>query len=244
MNKLQVFKSNEFGSVRMIKINNKPYAVANDVLKALGYAEGSWRTTLSRKCKGVTKCNGLKINGIEVNLIPEGDIYRLITGSHLPKAQKFESWIFDEVLPQIRQTGGYIPQNENETEEDILAKAILIAQKTIEKKNKIIEEQKPLVSFANKVATSQNSLLVREVAKLASKQGLNIGEKRLWNKLREWGLIFKNTTEPKQYGIDRGYFEVVEGTRENKTGTFTYKTTRVTGKGQVYIISKLQKELA
>lgn len=244
MNKLQVFKSNEFGSVRMIKINNKPYAVANDVLKALGYAEGSWRTTLSRKCKGVTKCNGLKINGIEVNLIPEGDIYRLITGSHLPKAQKFESWVFDEVLPQIRQTGGYIPTNKDETEEDILAKAILIAQKTIENKNKIIEQQKPLVSFANKVATSQNSLLVREVAKLASKEGLNIGEKRLWNKLREWGLILKNSTEPKQYGIDRGYFEVVEGTRENKTGTFTYKTTRVTGKGQVYIISKLEKELA
>ncbi|EKS4345824.1 phage antirepressor KilAC domain-containing protein [Clostridium botulinum] len=242
MNKLQVFKSNEFGLVRMIKINNKPYAVANDVLKALGYAEGSWRTTLSRKCKGVTKCNGLKINGIEVNLIPEGDIYRLITGSHLPKAEKFESWVFDEVLPQIRQTGGYIPTNEDETEEDILAKAILIAQKTIEKKNKIIEQQKPLVSFANKVATSQNSLLVREVAKLASKEGLNIGEKRLWNKLREWGLILKNSTEPKQYGIERGIFEVVEGTKESSKGTFTYKTTRVTGKGQVYIISRLERE--
>lgn len=242
MNNLQIFKNQEFGMVRMTEINNKPYAVANDVLKALGYAEGSWRTTLSRKCKGVTKCNGLKINGIEVNLIPEGDIYRLITGSHLPKAEKFESWVFDEVLPQIRQTGGYIPTNKDETEEDILAKAILIAQKTIENKNKIIEQQKPLVSFANKVATSQNSLLVREVAKLASKEGINIGEKRLWNKLREWGLIFKNSREPKQYSIDRGYFEVVEGTKESSKGTFIYQTTRVTGKGQVYIISRLERE--
>ncbi|EHN16945.1 antirepressor, phage associated protein, partial [Clostridium sporogenes PA 3679] len=123
-------------------------------------------------------------------------LYSLVLSSKLPTAKKFKRWVTSEVLPQIRQTGGYIPTNKDETEEDILAKAILIAQKTIENKNKIIEEQKPLVSFANKVATSQNSLLVREVAKLASKQGLNIGEKRLWNKLREWGLIFKNSREP------------------------------------------------
>ncbi|CAM2844159.1 phage antirepressor KilAC domain-containing protein [Clostridium sporogenes] len=241
-----VFQSNEFGEVRTIELNNKPYFVAIDIAKSLGYKDTT--NAIKQHCRWVVKHHiphpQSKNKTIEANVIPEGDMYRLITNSELPSAEKFESWIFDEVLPQIRQTGGYIPQNENETEEDILAKAILIAQKTIEKKNKIIEEQKPLVSFANKVATSQNSLLVREVAKLASKQGLNIGEKRLWNKLREWGLIFKNTTEPKQYGIDRGYFEVVEGTRENKTGTFTYKTTRVTGKGQVYIISKLQKELA
>ncbi|AJE10406.1 BRO-N domain-containing protein [Clostridium botulinum] len=108
MNNLQIFKNQEFGMVKMTEINNKPYAVANDVLKALGYAEGSWRTTLSRKCKCVTKCNGLKVNGVEVNLIPEGDIYRLITGSHLPSAEKFEVWVFDEVLPTIRKTGGYV----------------------------------------------------------------------------------------------------------------------------------------
>lgn len=241
-----VFQSNEFGEVRTIELNNKPYFVAIDIAKSLGYKDTT--NAIKQHCRWVVKHHiphpQSKNKTIEVNVIPEGDMYRLITNSELPSAEKFESWIFDEVLPQIRQTGGYIPQNENETEEDILAKAILIAQKTIEKKNKIIEEQKPLVSFANKVATSQNSLLVREVAKLASKEGLNIGEKRLWNKLREWGLIFKNSREPKQYGIDRGYFEVVEGTKESSKGTFIYQTTRVTGKGQVYIISKLEKELA
>lgn len=241
-----VFQSNEFGEVRTIELNNKPYFVAIDIAKSLGYKDTT--NAIKQHCRWVVKHHiphpQSKNKTIEANVIPEGDMYRLITNSELPSAEKFESWIFDEVLPQIRQTGGYIPQNENETEEDILAKAILIAQKTIEKKNKIIEEQKPLVSFANKVATSQNSLLVREVAKLASKQGLNIGEKRLWNKLREWGLIFKNSREPKQYGIDRGYFEVVEGTKESSKGTFIYQTTRVTGKGQVYIISKLEKELA
>lgn len=241
-----VFQSNEFGEVRTIELNNKPYFVAIDIAKSLGYKDTT--NAIKQHCRWVVKHHiphpQSKNKTIEANVIPEGDMYRLITNSELPSAEKFESWIFDEVLPQIRQTGGYIPQNENETEEDILAKAILIAQKTIEKKNKIIEQQKPLVSFANKVATSQNSLLVREVAKLASKEGLNIGEKRLWNKLREWGLIFKNSREPKQYGIDRGYFEVVEGTKESSKGTFIYQTTRVTGKGQVYIISKLEKELA
>ncbi|MHB9950742.1 phage antirepressor Ant [Clostridium botulinum] len=246
MNNLQIFNNQEFGEVRTIELNNKPYFVAIDITKSLGYKNPN--KAVKDHCRWVTKQRvphpQNKSKTIEVNVIPEGDMYRLITNSELPSAEKFENWIFDEVLPQIRQTGGYIPTNKDETEEDILAKAILIAQKTIEKKNRIIEEQKPLVSFANKVVTSENSLLVREVAKLASKEGLNIGEKRLWNKLREWGLIFKNSTEPKQYGIERGIFEVVEGTRENKTGTFTYKTTRVTGKGQVYIISKLQKETA
>lgn len=110
MKQLQLFTNDELGELRGVEIKGKPYVVANDVLKALGYAEGSWRTTLSRKCKGVTKCNGLKVNGIEINLIPEGDIYRLIFSSKLPSAQKFEEWVMDEVLPQIRKTGGYIDE--------------------------------------------------------------------------------------------------------------------------------------
>lgn len=96
--------------------------------------------------------------------------------------------------------------------------------------------------FNKQIAISENSLLVREVAKIASKDNITIGEKRLWNKLREWGLIFKNSTEPMQEYIDRGYFEVVEGAKDTYKGTFTYRTTRVTGKGQVYIIKRLLKE--
>nr|DAZ44566.1 MAG TPA: repressor domain protein [Caudoviricetes sp.] len=110
MKQLQLFTNEEFGEMRGIEIEGKPYVVANDVLKSLGYAEGSWRTVLSRKCKGVTKCNGLKVNGTEINLIPEGDVYRLIFSSKLPSAQKFEEWVMDEVLPEIRKTGGYIDE--------------------------------------------------------------------------------------------------------------------------------------
>lgn len=245
MNTLQIFKNNEFGSIRTLQNEKGNWLVGKDIAESLGYK--NTRDALNKHVDEEDKADVAIHDGSQnrnMVLINESGLYSLVLSSKLPTAKKFKRWVTSEVLPQIRQTGGYIPTNKDETEEDILAKAILIAQKTIENKNKIIEEQKPLVSFANKVATSQNSLLVREVAKLASKEGLNIGEKRLWSKLREWGLIFKNTTEPKQYGIDRGYFEVVEGTKESSKGTFIYQTTRVTGKGQVYIISKLQKELA
>ena len=109
-NKLQIFKNELFGEVRIIMLDEKPYFVANDILKALGYAEGSWSTTLKRKCKGVTKCKGLEYRGNLLNLIPEGDVYRLIFGSELEEAEKFESWVMDELLPQLRRTGVYMTE--------------------------------------------------------------------------------------------------------------------------------------
>ncbi|MHB9901413.1 BRO-N domain-containing protein [Clostridium botulinum] len=160
MNNLQIFKNQEFGMVKMTEINNKPYAVANDVLKALGYAEGSWRTTLSRKCKGVTKCNGLKVNGVEVNLIPEGDIYRLITGSHLPSAEKFEVWVFDEVLPTIRKTGGYVAS------EDLFINTYL----------PYLDEQSKMV-FRNTLETvrKQNEIIALKEKEIEYKEDVIVG---------------------------------------------------------------------
>ena len=137
MNELMNFNNELFGEIRFIDKEGKIYAVANDILKALGYAEGNWRTTLSRKCRkeGVAKCNVLTNGGNQkVNCIDEGNIYRLITGSKLPSAEKFESWVMDEVLPQIRQTGGYIPIQEEMTDDEIMARALIVAQNTIKKK--------------------------------------------------------------------------------------------------------------
>ena len=106
MNELKIFKNEEFGQVRMIFIDGKEYFVANDVAKALGYSEP--KNAISRHCKGALKQSYLTDGGMqEVKLIPEGDVYRLIIRSKLPAAEKFENWVFDEVLPSIRQTGGY-----------------------------------------------------------------------------------------------------------------------------------------
>ena len=153
-----------------------------------------------------------------------------------------------EILKQIRKTGGYIPVAEDEDDATIMARALLLAKKTIDNKNKELEEKKKELEdknrFINQIAESRNSLLVREVAKIISKSDSNIliGEKRLYEKLREWGWVTYKGTEPKQYALDRGYLEVKEGTVTNQSGTFTYYTTKVTGKGQKRILEKLLKE--
>jgi anti-repressor protein len=107
-----------------------------------------------------------------------------------------------------------------------------------------IDKQKPLVAFAETAAKSQDSILVRELAKVCCKNGIETGEKRLWSKLRNWGLIIPGRTEPYQQFIDRGYFEVAEGTFETSKGVRLHRTTRVTPKGQIYITSRLKKETA
>ncbi|ENY8420990.1 BRO family, N-terminal domain [Clostridioides difficile] len=114
MNNLQIFEKMEFGQIRMAEIDNKPYFVGKDIAKSLGYKNTN--DAILRHCKGVVKHEGFKINGIKIALITEGDVYRLIVGSNLPNAEKFESWVFDEVLPTIRQTGQYQAQQNVITE--------------------------------------------------------------------------------------------------------------------------------
>ena len=139
MNELQIFESSEFGSVRTTEIDGKTYFVASDVAKALGYAIP--HKAVQTHCKGVLKRNILTNGGNqEVLVIPEGDIYRLVIKSQLPNAERFESWIFDEVIPSIRKTGGYaigVPQNELSAETQlILQLAQSIAKKEIADKER------------------------------------------------------------------------------------------------------------
>ncbi|QEK12625.1 hypothetical protein FQB35_09960 [Crassaminicella thermophila] len=109
MNDLQIFQSSEFGQVRMVEINKKPYAVGVDVARALGYKNPS--KAVIQHCKGITKAGIPSKGGIqETNVIPEGDIYRLIIKSELPSAERFEKWVFDEVLPSIRKNGMYVTE--------------------------------------------------------------------------------------------------------------------------------------
>lgn len=106
MTDLKVFKSTEFGELGVMTVNGKEYFPATRCAKILGYKEPE--KAIREKCKGVSKLDTPTAGGIQqVNYIPEGDLYRLIVSSKLPAAEKFESWVFDEVLPSIRQTGGY-----------------------------------------------------------------------------------------------------------------------------------------
>lgn len=136
-----------FGEVRFAEVDGKPYAVANDVAKALGYTNPSKAT--NDHCKNSIKVWGNDSLGRrqEFKAIPEGDIYRLIIRSKLPGADKFERWVFDEVIPQIRKTGGYIPVTQEMSDAEIMARALEISQKTIKQKNAIIKEQEERIEY-------------------------------------------------------------------------------------------------
>lgn len=256
MNELQIFNSPEFGDIRTVEIDGKPYFVGADVAKALGYAKPN--NAVSTHCRytlkrGIATKQG---NMSEMVLIPEGDIYRLIIRSKLSSAERFERWVFDEVLPSIRKNGGYIMGQENLSDSELMAKAILVAQKTIEHKNQIIEQQKakieadrPKTIFADAVSTSHTSILIGDLAKLICQNGVQTGQKRLFQWMRENGYLMKSGASynmPMQRYIEQGLFEVKESSVQNPDGSVRVtRTTKVTGKGQLYFINKfLGNEMA
>ena len=253
---VQLFINKELElEVRAVEINGEGGLIGKDVAEVLGYSNTSdaLKKHVDIEDKGVAKCDTLG-GSQEMIVINESGLYSLVLRSKLPGAKKFRRWVTSEVLPQIRKTGGYIPISEEMSEAEIMAKAFIISRKTIEKKDELLKAKDKEIKdlsqdltqknrFINQIAVSKNSLKVEEVAQIASKQGIKIGRNKLWDKLREWGLIKKNSKyDPKQEYIDREYFEVVEGTKENSKGVFTYKITRVLGKGQVYIIKRLLAE--
>jgi len=130
INELKIFENPEFGEIRTIEENGKVLFCGSDIAKALGYKNPS--KALSDHCKGVTKRYTPTASGKqEMNFIPEGDIYRLAAKSELSGAERFESWIFDEVLPSIRKNGGYIAGQAELSPEELMARALMVAQKTL-----------------------------------------------------------------------------------------------------------------
>ena len=240
MNDLTIFNSNEFGEIRTVTIDGKPYFVATDVATALGYVNP--RKAVNDHCKGVTKRDTPTSSGVQqMSYINEGDLYRLIMKSKLPAAEKFESWVVDEVLPAIRKTGNY--QMQAPQGKELLALAVLEAQKTIEAQKAEIERMKPKEIFADAVAASHTSILIGDLAKLLRQNGVETGQRRLFDWLRENGYLIKRKGSdwnmPTQRSMELGLFEVKESTVNNPDGSVrTNRTTKVTGKGQQYFINK------
>lgn len=251
MNDLQLFKF-ENKNVRTLRINGEPWFVGSDVTKILGYQNGS--RDINRHVDDEDRQNyqnGTFDSPRGMTIINESGLYSLILSSKLPSAKEFKHWITSEVLPQIRKTGKYAPKPLSR--EELLAKAVLeadtmikeqkelIEQKTkeLEEKNNKLEEQKPKVIFAESVVASDSAILIRELAHLIKQNGFEIGEKRLYAWMRERGYICKNSCEPTQRALELGLFEIVVRTvqRGDKNPLET-RTTKVTGKGQVYFINK------
>ena len=115
-NQLQIFNNEEFGQVRTVRYQEKDYFVATDVARALGYKNPN--DAILRHCKGYVKHAVPTESGEQqMNVIPEGDMYRLIVKSKLPSAEKFESWVMDDVLPTLRKTGTYSLGGEKQNNE-------------------------------------------------------------------------------------------------------------------------------
>lgn len=215
MNELQIFNSEEFGNIRTTEIDGQPYFVASDVAKALGYSNP--RKAIADHCKGVTKRDTPTSSGVQtINFIPEGDIYRLIVKSKLPSAEKFETWVFDEVIPSIRKNGGYIANQENLTPEQIVANALVVAQKIIADRDRQIEEMKPKADFFDAVADSKDAIEMGSVAKVLDYP--RMGRNKIFEMLRDHGVLM-NGNIPYQKYIDSGYFRTIEQKYTKPDGT-------------------------
>lgn len=257
MNKLELFKSKEFGELRLITVSGKEWFVAKDVAKALGYVRE--RDAIARHCKKAKEYSELNVGALkhsplylqplqpQTKLIPESDIYRLIIRSRLLTAEKFEEWVMEEVLPSIRKTGSYsagMPDFSNpaiaarawadQYEENLLLGAAN-KEMTIQ-----IEEQKPKVDFFDTVTTSKNTLTINEASKVLAFK--NMGQNNLFKFLRKQKVLIDSYT-PYQEQVKAGRMKIKMGTRTHpETGAvIATKKIKITVKGLEYIRKLLIK---
>lgn len=254
MNNIKVFENNEFGTVRTVEVNREPFFVGKDVADILGYQNGS--RDINRHVDEEDRHKIMLFDGNqdkETIVINESGLYSLVLSSKLSTAKRFKRWVTSEVLPAIRKTGGYIAGADTMSEAEIMARAVLIGQRTIEEqKRKIdnlqneIDVNRPKVLFADAVSASHTSILVGELAKILRGNGCNIGQNRLFERLRNDGYLMKCGTSkniPTQRAMEMGLFEIKEGSYINGNGVNVItKTTKVTGKGQTFFVNKFLRE--
>ena len=252
MNQLQVFNNTEFGQVRTMMIDGSPWFVAKDVCECLG---------ITKHRDAVSRLDGDERGSVEVDTlggtqqmaaVNEYGLYSLVLSSRKPSAKAFKRWITHEVIPAIRKHGAYMTGETLEqalTSPDFLIrlatelKTEQEARKTAEAQ---IEADKPKVLFADSVAASHGSILVGELAKLLNQNGIDIGQNRLFNWLRENGyLICRKGTDynmPTQKSMEMQLFSIKETAITHSDGHVSIsKTVKVTGKGQLYFVNKFLK---
>ena len=252
MNELKIFENPEFGEIRTIEIDGKPYFCGSDVAKALGYAKP--RNAINQHCKGALKQGVLTNGGMqEMSFIPEGDIFRLVVHSKLPDAERFEVWVFDDVLPTIRRTGGYIPTTPQMSEQEIMAKAVQISMATIAQQKdailalesinaiqeQIIHEMQPKADYTDMILQSKSVVNINQIAK---DYGMTAQE---MNKiLHEIGIQYK---QGGQWLLYKKYHS--NGYTHSETFNITHRdgtpdvvmNTKWTQKGRLFLYEKLKE---
>ena len=245
MNSMQVFKNDQFGTVRAMRgEDGEPMFIAGDVAKILGYGDA---THMTRRLEDDEK--GLRSvetpGGTQMaNVITEPGLYSAILGSRVPEAKAFKRWVTHEVLPALRRDGGYMVARD-ETPEQTMARAVLLAQATIDRQKERIAELEPKALFADAVAASDGTCLVGELAKMMRQNGVEVGQNRLFAMLREDGYlgnVGQNRNVPTQRAMDLGLFRIKETAVTHSDGHVTLsRTPKVTGKGQRYFLERYGK---
>lgn len=254
MNKeLQIFKSEEFGEIRTLEIDGEPWFVGKDVAEVLGYSNPN--EAVQEHVDEEDKLNSKTLLSFSLELgqrggwlINESGLYSLVLSSKLPGAKRFKRWVTSEVLPSIRKHGAYMTESTIEQaikDPDFLIRLATELKVEKEKRQQLEKENtsmKPKALFADAVASSHTSILIGDLAKLLKQNSIEIGQRRLFEKLRQDGFLMKSGSSknlPTQKAMEQGLFEIKEGSYIDSHGNnITTKTPRVTGKGQIYFINK------
>ncbi|MCM1276029.1 MAG: phage antirepressor [Lachnospiraceae bacterium] len=247
MNELKTFDYNGM-NVRTVELNSEPWFVLKDVCEVLGISKyRDVAARLDEDERGSFKVDTLG-GAQEMTVINESGLYNVILRSDKPEAKPFRKWVTAEVLPSIRKHGAYMTDKTLEqalTSPDFLIKLATELKTEREKRAALetkVEQDKPKVLFADAVECSKTSILIGDLAKLLRQNGVDIGQKRLFEKLRDEGYLMKfgsSKNMPTQRAMDMGLFEVKESTVNNPDGSVRItKTTKISGKGQRYFITK------
>jgi anti-repressor protein len=245
VNELQIFENEEFGKVRTLVKDGEPWFVASDVCECLGLANPT--VSVNRLDYDERAKFNLGRQGW-VNIVNEYGLYNLVLGSRKPEAKNFKRWVTHEVLPAIRKHGGYLTPDKVEeiltNPDSIIRLATQLKEERAKRAEaeKVIEEQRPKALFADAVSASKTSILIGALAKLIRQNGVDVGQKRLFEWLRKKGYLIKSGNDknmPTQRSMEQGLFEVKEGSYVDGDGVNRItRTTKVTGKGQLYFVNK------
>lgn len=245
MNNLQIFKNKELGEIRTLMINKEPWFVAIDVCNILGLSNPTM--AINRLDKDERTKFNLGRQG-ETNIVNEYGLYSLILTSRKQEAKNFKRWITHEVIPAIRKTGGYLSGEEHiQSDEELIAKAFTVINKKLEQAQQKLKEQEHKVLFADSVTTSKDCILIGDLAKILKQNGINIGQKRLFEWLRNNGYLSSRKGDeynsPTQKSMDLGLFEVKETTAITAWGVKINRVTKVTGRRTVIFYQQISTSI-
>lgn len=247
MNDIQKFTNDEFGTIRVADNNGEPWFVAKDVCDALGIATNHVKDGLDSDevCNLPITEIGPKQGGKAPLIVSEPGFYKLVMKSRKPEAKAFQRWVTHEVLPSIRKQGGYMTARADETPEEIMARALMLAKDTMDRQQREIAELRPKALYADAVTASDGTCLVGELAKMMRQNGVQVGQNRLFEWLRRDGFLGKtgsNYNVPTQMAMERGLFRIKETAVTHSDGHVTVsRTPKITGHGRVVLMNRYCK---